>query len=108
MSDISDRERDARQAAQALACLTAFVRLHGDGRDGALRALAAEGVDAAERVLAYLRELRGADGEADGYPARLGPWRDWGEVPGQVLEEPLLGERPGRAPAPRWRGDPGE
>src|SRR3712207_8114534 len=46
------------------------------GRDGALRVLAAEGVDAAERVLAYLRELRGADGEADGYPVRLAPWRD--------------------------------
>jgi hypothetical protein len=108
MSDLSDRERDARQAAQALASLTAFVRLHGDGRDAALRALAAEGVDAAERVLAYLRELHRADGEPGGYPARLAPWRDWYEAPGQVLDEPLVAESPDGTAAPRWRGDPGE
>ena len=104
MSDLSDMERDAQQVAQALASLSAFLRLRGDGGDGALRMLAADGSDAADRVLHYLRELRGAgDGEAVVHPARLGPWRNWCPPRGHVLEV-----RPEKAAPPRWRGDPGE
>lgn len=105
MSDLSDMERDAQQVAQALASLTAFVRLRGDGGRDALRMIAADGADAAERVLAYLRELRGSgDGGAAAYPARLGPWRDWCPPRGHVFE----GHPPERVVARRWRGDPGE
>ncbi|GAA0802277.1 hypothetical protein [Spirilliplanes yamanashiensis] len=106
MSDLSDMERDARQVAQALASLSAYVRLHGDSGDAALRMLAAEGSDAAERVLSYLRELRGSgDGEATAYPQRLGPWRDWCPPRGHVLDSVAA---PQPAVAKRLRGDPGE
>src|SRR4051812_29536644 len=103
-------ERDAQRAAQALASL--FVRLRGDET---LRTFAAEGVEAAERVLESLRQLRGAgDGEAVAYPERLGPWRNWCPPRGHVLDGPPADPRTDRpdmaarrAAAARRHGDPG-
>jgi hypothetical protein len=109
MTELSDVERDAWQVAEVLAGLAAHLDRRGSSDDGrgpgdgsrrlgdgsradddrVLRALAEEGGAAANRVLTYLRALRGAgDGETIAYPPRLGPWRDWCPPRGQVLVEP--------------------
>jgi hypothetical protein len=100
VSDLTEVERDAQLAAQALARLSAYVRCRGDERDSAALNLADEGAVAAERVLAYLREVRGkGDGVAAAYPPRLGPWRDWVPPRGHLLD---------RQNVRRAHGDPGE
>lgn len=112
MSDLSDVERDAVQAVQALAGLNIQLSQCGETDGQRLRQLAYEGGAAASRVLAYLRLLRGAgDGEAMAYPARLGPWRDWCPPRGNVLGEPdaVRNRQPrSSAPSPPGHGDPGE
>ncbi|HET9519083.1 MAG TPA: hypothetical protein VFO77_15280 [Actinoplanes sp.] len=103
--DLSDAERDAVQAAEALAGVADHLAARGPDlgtgdRDVVMRALADEGSAAAERVVAYLRTLRGpGDGSATAVPTRLGPWRNWCPPRGHVLRE---------SPVPRRRGDPGE
>jgi len=105
MSDLSDVERDAQRAADALASLAARLAAGGVDPDSydylAMRGLAEEGAIGAARVLDYLRALRGwGDGAATAYPPRLGPWRDWVPPRGYVFV-------PHRADG-RRRGDPGE
>jgi hypothetical protein len=92
---LPDAERDACDVLQALAGLVALLRRAADdlpGPDrrepalddprGVMLDLAEDGGVAAARVVAYLRELRGAgDGEACAVSPRLGERRDW--VPGQ-------------------------
>jgi hypothetical protein len=120
MTELSDVERDAWQVAEVLAGLAAHLDRRGqgdgsprpgDGRrvddDRVLRALAEEGAAAANRVLAYLRALRGAgDGEATAYPPRLGPWREWCPPRGQILVAPR--RRVPRSMQRQGHGDPGE
>jgi hypothetical protein len=113
VSSLSDAERDASDAVQALAGLAALLAWPTD-QDPAvdhaqrtLLSLAEEGGAAAARVLAYLRTMRGAgDGDAVAVPPRLGPWRDWmparGHVFGYVPNAPRVGEMH------RRRADPGE
>lgn len=117
MSDLSDVERDAAQALRALAGFTRHLDRSARGPDGEpeevriLRSLADEGGAAGERVLAYLRALRGAgDGVATAYPPRLGPWRNWCPPRGSLLAGRLGESRDsGRSPTrPVRRGDPGE
>jgi hypothetical protein len=105
-SDLTAVERDAVQVAEALAGLADHLAARGpelgDG-DVVFRAMAAEGSAAAERVLAYLRQLRGpGDGAASAVPTRLGPWRNWCPPRGHVLRDPG-----GRVPH-GGHGDPGE
>jgi hypothetical protein len=104
--NLSDVERDAALAAQVMAGLadqSAVRRLGlGDG-DRTYQELLEEGHVAAQRVLAYLRTLRGpGDGAATAVPSRLGPWRDWCPPPGHPLRA-----SPQRVPR-RCHGDPGE
>ena len=103
---LSDVERDAEQAAEALAGLAHRLALRepdvGDG-DELSRVLADEGGAAAARVLAYLRTLRSpGDGAVSAVPTSLGPWRDWSPTRGHVWRAPR--ERVPR----RGHGDPGE
>jgi hypothetical protein len=107
MQDLTEIERDAQRAAEALASLAARLSQGGVDADAydylRLRALAEEGGIAAARVLEYLRLLRGAgDGVATPYPPRLGPWREWCPPRGHVLGmHGAVGRR-------HRRGDPGE
>jgi hypothetical protein len=108
-------ERDAVWAAEVLAALAYHLATKETGVDGALRELAQDGGAAAERVLAYLRDLRGpGDGVAIAHPMRLGPWRDWCPPRGQALHDPRV-PGPRRPPGDRRvhrelrvHGDPGE
>ncbi len=104
--NLSDVERDAAQAAEALAGLVGRLskcRPDIAEDDRVLSALAEEGGAAAERVLAYLRTLRGAgDGVATAVPPYLGQWRDWCPPRGHLLRRP-----PARV-LRRGHGDPGE
>ena len=77
MDELSEIERDAEQAARTLAMLG--HRLADAGPDERrLREPALDAGAAAARVLAYLRELRGAgDGAALAHPDRWIAWRDW-------------------------------
>jgi hypothetical protein len=115
VSSLSDAERDACEAVQALAGLAALLARPATDRpdpalDDARRMLlnlAADGGQAAARVLAYLRMMRGpGDGEAAAVPPRLGQWRDWvpprGHVLGWTGNERRIGEVQPR------RADPGE
>jgi hypothetical protein len=106
---------------QALAGLAALLRRPAEdlpglvGGDPAaedarrlLRGIAEDGGLAAARVVAYLREQRGAgDGELAAVPRRLGEWRNWvperGHIFGMAAGEP----RPDGVSNPR-RSDPGE
>lgn len=120
VTGLSDAERDACDALQALAGLAALLRRPAeevpgfDPRDPAfddarrlLVGLAEDGGAAAARVLAYLRELRGAgDGVAVAVPPRLGPWRDW--VPPRGLLFGSAGGLPRVDEVPESRHDPGE
>jgi hypothetical protein len=122
VSSLPDAERDACDVVQALAGLAAVLRTPGPdpanaaGVDDAaltearqrLLALAEDGGASAERVLAYLRVLRGyGDGAAVGLPRRLGPWRDWVPSRGYLFGDPGGIRRLGELPGPR-RCDPGE
>ena len=116
MTSLSDAERDACDALQALAGLAALLsRPAADvpGLDPAddtrrlLTGLADDGTEAAARVLAYLRTLRGAgDGDLAAVPTRLGPWRDWVPPRGHLFG---LAATPSTADeVSRPRCDPGE
>jgi hypothetical protein len=121
VTGLSDAERDACDVEQALADLAALLRRPvGDvpgfdasdpGADDARRRLlsiAEDGGSAAARVLAYLRDLRGAgDGELAAVPPRLGPWREWVPPRGQLFGAPGVVARTRGLPQPR-RSDPGE
>ena len=104
--NLSDVERDAALAAQVMAGLADLPASRtagiGDG-DRTYRDLVEEGRLAAERVLAYLRTLRGpGDGAATAVPSHLGPWRDWCPPRGHLF-------RTSRRTVPRrCHGDPGE
>lgn len=112
MADLSDVERDAVQAVQAFAGLDGQLSACGATDERRLLEMVEQGGAAASRVLAYLRELRGAgDGAAIGYPPRLGPWRDWCPPRGHLLGEPAdrrVAQRSPTVPRPALRGDPGE
>jgi hypothetical protein len=126
VTGLSDAERDACDVVQALAGLAALLRrpvgdLPGldqyglDPNDPAvadarrmLLSIAEDGGVAAGRVLAYLRELRGAgDGETVAVPPRLGQWREWVPPRGQLFGATASVRRPDEVPQPR-RSDPGE
>ncbi|MGK5678988.1 hypothetical protein [Actinoplanes sp. URMC 104] len=121
MTSLSDAERDACDAMQALAGLAALLRRPAadvpglDPADPAaddvrrlLLGLAEDGGEAAGRVLAYLRELRGAgDGDLAAVPARLGPWREWVPPRGHLFGLAPARPAPNEVPQPR-RSDPGE
>ena len=121
MTSLSDAERDACDVVQALAGLAALLRrpagdlpaLDPDDPTVAdvrrlLLGLAQDGGEAAARVVAYLRELRGAgDGEAAAVPRRLGQWRDWVPARGHIFGVADGVRRTDEVPQPRRR-DPGE
>jgi hypothetical protein len=106
---------------QALAGLAALLRRPaGDlpGRESGdtteadarrlLLGLAEDGGLAAARVLAYLRDQRGAgDGEVVAVPPRLGPWREWVPSRGHLFGVSTGTRQPNGVPQPR-RSDPGE
>ncbi|GIE93948.1 hypothetical protein [Paractinoplanes rishiriensis] len=121
MASLSDAERDACDVAQALAGLSALLRRPAgevpglDLNDPAvaearrlLLNIAEDGGVAAARVLAYLREMRGAgDGDLAAVPMRLGPWREWAPPRGHLFGRSADVRRPDGVPQPR-RSDPGE
>ncbi|GAA0447359.1 hypothetical protein Ade02nite_85180 [Paractinoplanes deccanensis] len=122
MTSLSDAERDACDVMQALAGLAALLRRSAadipglDADDPAaedarhlLVSLAEDGSQAASRVVAYLRELRGpGDGDLTPTPPRLGPWREWVPPRGHLFGfTPTTGRAPNEVPQPR-RSDPGE
>ena len=114
MTSLSDAERDACDVLQALAGIAAALTHRPAGFDVTdddarrlLIGIAEDGGVAAGRVLAYLRELRGAgDGELVAVPRRLGPWREWVPQHGHVFGAPGF-RRVNGVPQPR-RCDPGE
>ena len=121
MTSLSDAERDAVDLMQALAGMATLlhwpaddlpssgggVEAADDARQLLLR-IAEEGGQAAARIVAYLREQRGAgDGELIAVPRRLGQWRDWVPGRGHVFGISPGGRRPDGVPQPRRR-DPGE
>ena len=79
VSSLPDAEQDACDVVRALAGLAALLRARNVEVDDDVRVLLRLAEDsglAAGRVLAYLREVRGAgDGVAVSVPPRLGPWR---------------------------------
>ncbi len=122
MSSLSDAERDACDVMQALAGLAALMRRPGDELPAMdpddpaaaemrrlLLTIAEDGEVAAARVVAYLRELRGAgDGDLTAVPPRLGQWRNWVPPRGHLFSLPANIRRPANeVPHPR-RSDPGE
>jgi hypothetical protein len=126
VSSLPDAERAASDVVQALAGLAALLArptlggphaadrgpaFDNEALDEARRGLlhlAEDGGVAAQRVLAYLRSLRGAgDGEAVAVPPRLGEWRDWVPPRGMILGSIGIARRVGELPQPR-RFDPGE
>jgi hypothetical protein len=122
VSSLSDAERDACDVMQALAGLAALLRRPGDDLPGLdpddpaaaemhrlLLTMAEDGEVSAARVVAYLRELRGAgDGDLAAVPPRLGPWRNWVPPRGHLFGLQPDPRRPANeVPHPR-RSDPGE
>ena len=122
MSNLPDAERDACDVVQALAGIAALLGrpLAGetestDPHDPALAEarrvlmnLAEDGGAAAQRVVSYLRSLRGpGDGEAAAVPPHLGPWREWVPPRGNLFGSLGTTHRIGELPQPR-RADPGE
>ena len=114
MSSLPDAERDASDVVQALAGLSALLARTGvdpitdDDARRVLCGLAQDGGAAAQRVVAYLRSLRGAgDGEVVAVPPRLGQWRDWVPPRGMLFGDLGTPRRVGELPQPR-RCDPGE
>jgi hypothetical protein len=126
VSSLPDAERDACDVVQALAGLAALLaqpipggphaadrgpalddKALDEARRGLLH-LAEDGGVAAQRVLGYLRSLRGAgDGEAVAVPPRLGEWRDWVPPRGMLFGSVDTPRRIDELPRPR-RFDPGE
>jgi hypothetical protein len=108
-----DAERDAHEAARALAGLAALLRAAGAAAGDptehrTLLSLAQNGETAAQRVVAYLRDQRGAgDGEMAAVPSRLAPWRDWVPTRGHLFGATASPGRVNEVPQPR-RCDPGE
>lgn len=122
MSNLPDAERDASDVAQVLAHLAALLTRPLPGETPAadqpdravaearrlLLHLAEDGGAAAERVVSYLRSLRGhGDGEAAAVAPHLGPWREWVPPRGHLLGSPGTAHRIGELPESR-RADPGE
>jgi hypothetical protein len=117
VSSLPDAERDACEVQQALAGLAALLERLPGAADAAempedtrrmLVSLAEDAGVAAERLVAYLRSLRGAgDGDAVAVPPRLGMFRDWVPPLGHVFGHPGPAHRIGELPQPR-RSDPGE
>jgi hypothetical protein len=123
VSSLSDAERDACDAMQALAGLAALLRrpvrdlpsgLDQEGADSGdvrllLLGMAEDAGVAAARVLAYLREQRGAgDGDLAAVPPRLGQWREWVPPRGHLFGVALgPAQEAKEVPHPRRR-DPGE
>jgi hypothetical protein len=115
VTSLSDAERDAGDVVQALAGLAALLRRPAEDLPGSpvaddvrqlLLGIAEDGGVAAARVLAYLREQRGAgDGDAVAVPRRLAEWREWVPPRGHLFVAPAS-RRPD--PASRRRSDPGE
>lgn len=108
MSDLSDVERDAERALQALHALAAHLSVVDvepvTGSGLPLQLLADEGATAAERVLGYLRSLRRpGDGASAAHSARLGAWHDWCPRGGGSGVPGRTGRR-----QPGQGGDPGE
>jgi hypothetical protein len=112
VNSLPDAERDAREVVLALAGLAALLRKDGVEVDAEVRVLlqlAEDSGRAAERVLAYLRDLRGpGDGVAVAVPPRLGPWREWVPVRGHLLSDRSRGHRIDEIPNQPRPGDPGE
>ena len=101
MSGLSDVERDAERAAQALRVAVAYLSGDTGGISSPQAVLAGEGLAAVERVLAYLGRLRRpGDGASTPYPGATA-WQDWcpHRTPGLTSRPPL--QHPGH-------GDPGE
>jgi len=121
VSSLPEAERDACDVQQALAGLATLLARLPIGADAAgqrdpalddarrvLLRLAEDGGAAAQRVVAYLRILRGpGDGAAAAVPARLGPFREWVPSQGYLLGGVGAARRIGELPQPR-RCDPGE
>jgi len=121
VTSLSDAERDACDVMQALASLAALLRrpagdLPGPDPDDAVAAdarqlllgIAEDGGATAARVVAYLREQRGAgDGELVAVPLRLGQWREWVPPRGRLFGVSAEARQANGVPQPR-RGDPGE
>jgi hypothetical protein len=117
VTSLSDAERDACDALQALAGLAALLRRPSadvpgldpaDDTERLLQGLAEDGGEAAARVLAYLRTQRGAgDGDLAAVPTRLGPWREWVPPRGHLFGLAATRTAPDEVSQPR-RCDPGE
>ena len=106
-------EKDAYDAAQALAGMAALLREAATGSGGGvdcrrLISLAENGEAAAGRVVAFLRDQRAAgDGDMAVVPTRLAPWRDWVPQRGHLFGAATAPPRIGEVPQPRRCG-PGE
>lgn len=122
MSSLPDAERDACDVVQALAGIAALLARPLPGETDApdqfdpglaearrvLLGLAEDGGATAQRVVSYLRSLRGpGDGEAAAVAPRLGPWREWVPPRGNLFGSLGATRRIGELPQPR-RSDPGE
>lgn len=120
MTGLSDAERDASDVMQALVGLAALLRrslpdepevdLDRSAEDARrlLLGIAEDGGRAAARVVAYLREQRGAgDGDLAAVPPRLAPWREWVPPRGHLFGVSAPAKRANEVPQPR-RCDPGE
>jgi hypothetical protein len=110
VNSLPDAERDAYDVVQALAGLAELLgrrEAELDEKTRILLSMARDGGVPAARVLAYLRDLRGAgDGVAVAVPPRLGAWRDWVPPRGDLLGE--VRSAPHADPMSRRRRDPGE
>ena len=109
MTGLWDAERDAYEAAQALAGLAALLSRTPPGPGSEeLLSLARNGEAATQRVVAYLRQQRAAgDGDLAAVPTRLAPWRDWVPTRGHLFGATAAPQRANEVPQPR-RCDPGE
>jgi hypothetical protein len=121
VTGLSDAERDACDAMQALIGLAALLRRPVEDQSGSdpgdpvaddarrlLLSIAEDGGAAAARVVDYLREQRGAgDGELVAVPPRLGQWRQWMPPRGHLFGV-STDVRKAANEVPRPRRDPGE
>jgi hypothetical protein len=122
VTNLPDAERDACDVVQVLTGLAALLgrplpgETDSSGHDDPALAearrmllhLAEDGGAAAQRVVSYLRSLRGpGDGEAAAVAPHLGPWREWVPPRGNLFGSLGTTHRIGELPQPR-RADPGE